>query len=66
MMRNPTFAAILITIVATCEIAAQQPNPQDKVLRTTEESKYLETGGGPKLGVVYKSVEGREVKLVLY
>lgn len=66
MMRNPTFAAILITIVATCAIAAQQPNPRDKVLRTTEESKYLETGGRRKLEVVYKSVEGRELKLDLY
>ena len=66
MIKHPMFVATLIAIVTTCELAAQQPFRQSKVLAATERSKYLETGGDRKLEIIYKKVGQTELKLDLY
>lgn len=65
-MRIQTIAAILIAVVATGGIAAQEKERRSKAPRAAKGAKYLETGGERKLEVVYKSVSGRELKLDLY
>ncbi|MCM2371200.1 alpha/beta hydrolase [Aporhodopirellula aestuarii] len=65
-MKNHTIAAIVLAVVATSGITAQEPRRQGDSSPKSTRSKYLETGGERKLEVVYKNVSGTELKLDLY
>lgn len=65
-MRIHTIAAIMIAVVATSEITAQEKKRQNNAARPPRGAKYLETGGERKLEVVYKQISRRDLKLDLY
>ncbi|TWT91207.1 alpha/beta hydrolase [Neorhodopirellula pilleata] len=65
-MKIQTIAAIMIAIVATSGITAQETQRESNASRAPKGAKYLETGGERKLEVVYKKVSGKELKLDLY
>ena len=65
-MRIHMIAAIMVAVVATSGIAAQETRRQSNASRTPQPSKYLETGGERKLEVVYKKISGKDLTLDLY
>ena len=66
-MKSLVLAAGLLANGATWGTAAQKSEPTLKAAQKPQRTqKYLETGGERKLEVVYKTVNGRELKLDLY
>lgn len=65
-MKIHTVIAILLAVLASSEVAAQESRAQNKASRKAKGVKYLETGGERKLEVVYKEIAGRKLKLDLY
>lgn len=61
-----SIAFLMIAVVSTSEIPAQETKRQNSARRAPKGAKYLETGGERKLEVVYKKVAGKELKLDLY
>ncbi|GAB5444890.1 MAG: alpha/beta hydrolase fold domain-containing protein [Fuerstiella sp.] len=56
----------LVAILAVSGATAQEAANRRNAPRRPQPAKYLETGGERKLEVVYKSVDGRDLKLDLY
>ncbi|MCO8125232.1 alpha/beta hydrolase [Stieleria sp. TO1_6] len=65
-MTQKLIIAALFVFLPTCSVTAQEARNETKRTRRPEPAKYLETGGERKLDVVYKSVDGRDLKLDLY
>ncbi|MBB3208325.1 acetyl esterase/lipase [Rhodopirellula rubra] len=65
-MKNHAITALVLAVVATSGVMAQEPGRQGNRSRKPSQAKYLETGGERKLEVVYKNVSGRELSLDLY
>ncbi|WP_146530275.1 alpha/beta hydrolase [Novipirellula artificiosorum] len=65
-MRIHAIAAIMIAVVATTGISAQETRPQSNASPAPKGANYLATGGERKLEVVYKTISGKDLKLDLY
>ncbi|WP_044255043.1 alpha/beta hydrolase [Rhodopirellula sp. SWK7] len=65
-MRIHTISAIMIAVVATSGLTAQETIRQSKASRAAKGANYLETGGERKLEVVYKTISEKDLKLDLY